>query len=124
VGAAEQFPLRLAGSQPSAHEPLGALHGLEPSEDRLNGLAAQPIARLALGAIQPGPHRCPQPVTLGLRRSTVLVGLAVAGVAGVVAGWVAADQFRAGRSVVADAVNSVEEARDGWATMAGGRQGR
>jgi hypothetical protein len=52
------------------------------------------------------------------------VGLAVAGVAGVVAGWVAADQFRAGRSVVADAVNSVEEARDGWATMAGGRQGR
>jgi hypothetical protein len=42
----------------------------------------------------------------------------------VVAGWVTADQFRAGRSVVADAVNSVEEARDGWATMAGGRQGR
>jgi predicted kinase len=36
----------------------------------------------------------------------------------VVAGWVAADQLRAGRSVVADAVNGVAEARDGWANVA------
>jgi predicted kinase len=36
----------------------------------------------------------------------------------VVAGWVAADQLRAGRSVVADAVNSVEPARQGWTTVA------
>lgn len=37
----------------------------------------------------------------------------------VVAGWVAADQLRAGRSVVADAVNNVSEARQGWITVAG-----
>jgi predicted kinase len=36
----------------------------------------------------------------------------------VVAGWVAADQLRAGRWVVADAVNNVEPARDGWARVA------
>jgi predicted kinase len=36
----------------------------------------------------------------------------------VVAGWVAADQLRGGRSVVADAVNNVEPARQGWITVA------
>ena len=36
----------------------------------------------------------------------------------VVAGWVAADQLRAGRSVVADAVNAVDVARQGWVAVA------
>lgn len=36
----------------------------------------------------------------------------------VVAGWVAADQLRAGRPVVADAVNDVAAARDGWISVA------
>lgn len=36
----------------------------------------------------------------------------------VVAGRVAADQLRAGRPVVADAVNNVTAARQGWATLA------
>ncbi|WP_375481126.1 AAA family ATPase [uncultured Jatrophihabitans sp.] len=35
-----------------------------------------------------------------------------------VASWVAADQLRAGRSVVADAVNNVEVARAGWREVA------
>jgi predicted kinase len=37
----------------------------------------------------------------------------------VVAGWVAADQLRSGRPVVADAVNNVRAAREGWTTVAG-----
>ncbi|MGI8760286.1 MAG: AAA family ATPase [Jatrophihabitantaceae bacterium] len=36
----------------------------------------------------------------------------------VVAGEIAADQLRAGRTVVADAVNSLQVARDGWAEVA------
>jgi predicted kinase len=36
----------------------------------------------------------------------------------VVAGWVAADQLRSGRPVVADAVNNVRAARQGWTTVA------
>lgn len=36
----------------------------------------------------------------------------------VVAGWVAADQLRSGRSVVDDAVNNVRPARRGWITVA------
>lgn len=36
----------------------------------------------------------------------------------VVAGWVAADQLRSGRSVVADAVNNLRPARQGWTTVA------
>lgn len=36
----------------------------------------------------------------------------------VVAGWIAADQLRAGRPVVADAVNNVAAAREGWISVA------
>jgi len=36
----------------------------------------------------------------------------------VTAGCIAADQLRSGRSVVADAVNGIEEARQGWMTVA------
>jgi predicted kinase len=38
----------------------------------------------------------------------------------VVAGWVAADQLRSGRLVVADAVNGVQEVRDAWGQVASG----
>jgi hypothetical protein len=71
VGAAQQLPLGSTGSQPSAHEPPTTLDGLDLAEDRLDGAAALGIAGPAFGAVEPGPHRRPQDVALGLRRLAV-----------------------------------------------------
>jgi hypothetical protein len=64
VGAAQRLPLGLAGSQAPPHEPPAALDGLDLAEDRLDGAAAQAVAGLALGAVQPG--------TIAARRPSLL----------------------------------------------------
>jgi hypothetical protein len=48
VGATQQLPLGVAGSQAAAGEPAGALLLLELPEDRLHGLLALGVAGLAL----------------------------------------------------------------------------
>jgi hypothetical protein len=67
VGAARELPLGVAGGQPAAGEPAGALLLLELPEGRLDGLLPQGIASLALLAAELGEHRGAQP--LALRRS-------------------------------------------------------
>ena len=82
MGAAQQLPLGVAGSQAAAGEPAGALLLLELPEDRLHGLLPLGVAGLALLAAELGGHGGAQTIALGLRRLAVLAGLALAGVVG------------------------------------------
>jgi hypothetical protein len=54
VGAAQQLPLGVAGTQATAGEPASALLLLELAEDRLDGLLPLGVADLALLAGKPG----------------------------------------------------------------------
>src|SRR6266536_1609937 len=82
VGAAQQLPLRLAGSHAAAQEPAGALLLLDLAEDRLDGLAAFGVAGLAVLALELGGHRGAEAVALGCRGLAVPAGLALAAVLG------------------------------------------
>jgi hypothetical protein len=82
VGATQQLPFGVAGSQAAAGEPAGVLLLFELPEDRLHGLFALGVAHLAPVACQLGGHGGTQAVALGLRRLAVLAGLALAAVLG------------------------------------------
>ena len=60
-------------------------------------------------------------IEAAVARSGIEAGQAPVGY--LVASWVAADQLRAGRPVVTDAVNSLEIARDGWRQVASAEGG-
>jgi hypothetical protein len=69
-------------ASPPAQEPPRPLLLLDLAEDRLDGLLAQRVARLAVVTGKLGLHRRPEAVAAGRRRLAVLAGLALAAVPG------------------------------------------
>jgi len=82
MGAAQQLPLRLAGTQAAAQEPPGTLVFLDLPEHRLHGLAALGVAGLAVLALELGGHGGAEPVASGCRGLAVLARLALPAVPG------------------------------------------